>query len=108
MTSRWEAPAGYDYSSILEFIARIECIHDEAEDFDGYPEIDLTNSGLSPYTLERWLESVMGYELGDTVTNGWQWDFWTTMTKPGHKSLSINGTGATFELKLSVKEDEYL
>ncbi len=67
-------------------------------------ELDFSDTELSPYTLQKLIEE-LGYEDEDTETNGWQWDFWTTMKKKDHKDLCISGTGITFELKLSMKEE---
>lgn len=101
MASRWEATKELKekYTLVLkEFINKVELVEDEL------PEIDLSDSGLSPYTLQKMLED-MGYEETNTETNGWQWDFWITMEKDGYKPLWIMGTGITFTLVLSAKED---
>lgn len=86
---------------IEEFIHQVETI-DPLSDTP-LLEIDLSDTELNPYTLETLLEG-LGYEKTDHDSNGWQYDFWVTMQKDGCKSLSVNGTGATFELKLSEKE----
>ena len=86
---------------IQQFIHQVDAIHSLSD--TPLLNLNLSDSGLSPYTLEKLLEE-LGYESTDQVSNGWQYDFWITMQKDGHKSLSINGTGATFTLKLSEKE----
>jgi len=86
---------------VKEFINQVETI-DRLSDTP-LLTIDLSDTELNPYTLEN-LIKVLGYENTDHDSNGWQYDFWITMRKDGCKTLSIEGTGAIFELKLTEKE----
>lgn len=63
-------------------------------------ELDLSDTGLNPYTLKELLINEFGYKEDDDKfdTNGWQMDFWIYLNKPNHVSLCITGTG---ELHLS-------
>lgn len=74
----------------------------EAEDFEG-SELRLTDTELNPYTLWKLLEE-LGYEKTEFDDNGWQMDFWIEFTKEGFQTLTIAGTGITFELTLMVRE----
>ncbi|EJW13952.1 hypothetical protein M5X02_30715 [Paenibacillus alvei] len=90
------------YTPIIQgFIDKLEAMNpDEQEDL---LEINLSDTGLNPYTLQELLES-LGYEKTDFDDNGWQMDFWITMEKNGCKSIVIEGTGIIFELKLRENE----
>ena len=72
---------------------------------DDFIELDFTNQGLSPWQLVHLLEEI-GYERGETETNGWEMDFWIFFSKEGCKTIVIAGIGMTFELKLTTNEDE--
>lgn len=99
---RWSLSdeVGKMYEKMIEkFIIAIESSTPE----DKLLEIDLSNTELNPYTLQALLEG-LGYEVTERDNNGWQLDFWINMEKPNFKNLSINGTGITFELKLSELE----
>ena len=70
--------------------------------------LELSDTGLNPYTLKLLLE-MFGYKEVEFDSNGWQWDYWWTMKNENAKSeltreLVIWGTGITFELKLSNAE----
>lgn len=71
-------------------------------------ELDLSDTELNPYTLKNLLIDEFGYEEDEDEfdTNGWQMDFWIYLNKPGHSSLSITGTGITFELNLNYCEGD--
>lgn len=74
----------------------------EAEEFEG-EELILTDTELNPYMLWKLLEE-LGYKKTEFEDNGWQMDFWITFTKQGFQTLTIAGTGITFELNLLVRE----
>lgn len=82
---------------VKEFINKVE-----SEEF---PEdiLQLTDTELNPYALWKLLEE-LGYEEVNTDRNGWQMDFWITFKKEGFKTLTIEGTGITFEFKLYVRD----
>lgn len=87
---------------IQGFIDKLEAMNpDEQEEL---LEIDVSDTGLNPHTLQELLES-LGYEKTNYDDNGWQMDFWITMEKSGFKPLSIDGTGIIFELFLREKEE---
>lgn len=102
MASRWELSNELQNKYIPIVQAFIDKI--ESEDEDESSELDLSDTGLSPYTMQKLLEG-MGYEEKDVDTNGWQWDFWITMTKEGFKPLCLSGTGITFTMQLSRQEE---
>jgi hypothetical protein len=81
---------------VQEFIKKLEANEEEN------PKLNLSDTKLNPYTLIELLEE-LGYSKEDQDENGWQMDFWITMTKQGCKSLCIGGTGITFELNLSER-----
>jgi hypothetical protein len=66
--------------------------------------IDLSDTALTPFTLVKILQN-MGYEEEDQTSNGWQLDYWITLTKEDCKSLYIKGAAITFELILAEKEE---
>lgn len=59
--------------------------------------IDFYNKGISPYQLKSILEDELGFEDGGIDRNGWEMDFWITMSKDGVDYM-IAGTGITFEM----------
>ena len=75
----------------------------EEDQKDNRGELDLTDTELNPYTLWKLLEK-LGYKKDEMEINGWEIDFWITFVKEGFKSLEIDCTGITFEMKLNVKE----
>lgn len=85
-------------SEIIKYISNVE----KNGQIDA---LELTGSELSPYTLGTLLEN-LGYKKDDIDTNGWEWDFWIKYIKEGSKSLCIFGTGITFELNLSYREED--
>ncbi|WP_263117560.1 hypothetical protein [Bacillus subtilis] len=102
--SRWKLTEEVEekHSPIVkEFIKKIEEIG--PDDQTDLLEIDLSDTDLNPYTLQKLLES-FGYQETERDVNGWQFDFWITMEKSGFKSLQINVTGVTFELMLTEVE----
>lgn len=82
---------------IQEFINKVEAVEFPDE------SLELTDTELNPYTLGLLLEE-FGYEKVDIDENGWQMDFWITFEKEGYKTLTIEGTGITFEFKLYVRD----
>jgi len=81
---------------IQEFINQVESNPNE------HVQIDLSDTKLNPSTLIELLEK-FGYENTNQEDNGWQFDFWITMEKENNVNLSVEGTGITFELRLSTK-----
>ena len=86
---------------IKNFINKLESI--DPEESRNYLKKDFSDTKLNPSKLKELLE-ILGYEETDMDTNGWEWDFWITMSKEGYKDISINGCGMTFELLLSETE----
>ena len=80
------------------------------EELEARFKLDLSDKELNPSRLSYLLRE-LGYEDDETEDNGWQWDFWWTYKKEGVsfpsgcEALKISGTGATFELVLSVDAD---
>jgi hypothetical protein len=94
--SRWEVSGQVreDFTPIVSaFIEKVNKTENE-------DELDLSDTKLNPYTLKKLLEELGYIDDGNMDTNGWQLDYWIPMSKEGSRSLSINGTGITFELKL--------
>lgn len=85
--------------SVEDFIKKLETTND-----GDYVEKDFSDTELNPYTLGILLED-LGYERINQDDNGWQMDFWITYEKEGCKPISLQGTGITFELKLSEIEE---
>lgn len=81
---------------IKEFIQQVE------EHPNEHLTIDLSDTKLNPSTLIELLET-FGYENTNQEDNGWQFDFWITMEKENSVPLSVEGTGITFELRLTTK-----
>lgn len=84
--------------SVQDFINDLEAVNvDEATEF---LVKDFSDTELNPYTLQLLLET-FGYEEDGREDNGWELDFWITMSKKGYRPISIQGRGILFELKLS-------
>lgn len=66
--------------------------------------LDLSDSGLNPYTIGEILEE-LGWEVQDRRDNGWQMDFWIIYEKDGCPDIQVRGTGITFEVFLSGVEN---
>lgn len=65
--------------------------------------LNLTEVGvMNPSRLRDILTDIIGYKEDDTRTdfNGWEWDFWFYFNHPDLPSLTMRGTGMTFELYL--------
>lgn len=81
-----------------KFIPMIEEFVIKAKEF---PEtknfIDFYNQGISPTQLKDILVDDLGFEVKDFDRNGWQMDFWITLSKDGIDYM-IAGTGMTFEM----------
>jgi len=84
---------------IQEFIDKIETM-DYVDEESG---LNLSDTELNGYTLWKLLED-LGYEQTELDHNGWQMDFWIRFEKEGFKTLSVDGTGITFELALNVRD----
>lgn len=67
------------------------------------PDLNLSDTKLNPYTLGLLLTD-LGYEEVEVDYNGWELDFWIKYSKRRHSSVTITGTGITFELKLSQRD----
>lgn len=103
--NRWELSEDVKEKHTLvvqEFINQVE-LNKPQNDSD-LLEINLSDTELNPFTLQKLLES-LGYQETDHHNEGWQLEYRITMQKDGFKSLDINGSGITFELKLSEKEE---
>lgn len=89
----------------VRYLPVVKDFIENLEKWDGedYFEKDFSDTELNPYTLGMILEE-LGYERVNQDDNGWQMDFWITYEKEGYKSISLEGTGITFELKLSEIE----
>lgn len=80
------------------------------EELEDKFKLDLSDTEMNPSRVGELLKE-LGYENDETEDNGWQWDFWWTYRKDGVsfpsgcEALKISGTGATFELVLSVTTD---
>lgn len=78
---------------------------DKLESYEGDPsEVfkDFSKTELNPYTLGIILTD-LGYEEDGFDQNGWEMDFWITYKKPGFKTLTLTGTGITFEMVLRAE-----
>ena len=80
------------------------------EELEARFKMDLSDTEMNPSRVAELLKE-LGYGDDETEDNGWQWDFWWTYKKDGVsfpsgcEALKISGTGATFELVLSVDTD---
>lgn len=83
---------------VQQFINELEVVVDP-DDCD-LLEKDFSGTELNPYTLCKLLED-LGYEVEDRNDNGWELDFWITMSKSDFKNIIVQGTGIIFELMLS-------
>ncbi|MFF2532504.1 hypothetical protein ACFVS2_26915 [Brevibacillus sp. NPDC058079] len=102
MTNRWALTDEVKQKFmpvIQEFISKLESMENTSE----LLEIDLSDTELNPYTLQKLLES-MGYEETNRGDNGWQLDYWIKMRKSEFKPLLVKGKAITFELILSENE----
>lgn len=95
---------------IQEFLTKMENLtYDEIENMDNEEFcLKLSNTELRPYTLLELMRE-FGYGNEEFKDNGWELDFWITISKNGSypstcEELCIHGCGMTFELNLSVKE----
>lgn len=68
-------------------------------------KIDLTQKDLCPENVIDVLRN-MGYEDEDYDTNGWEQDTWISFFKEGEKPLMLFYCGRTFEMNLSILEEE--
>lgn len=79
---------------ILEYLKKLG----KAEDV----ELELTGSGLAPYHLWKILEE-LGYTDNDIDDNGWEQDFWITLTKTNAPGVVIEACGMTQEVRLKPR-----
>lgn len=93
-----------------EYFDKIENFSDEEVEKINYEEltIDFSDKGINPWQLKTLLEE-FGYEEVELDNNGWQLDFWISMTRRDSKrfnstceNIVIEGCGMTFELKLYI------
>lgn len=85
---------------LQEFIDRIEAASEE----EVYSiQLNLTDKGINPAQIWDILEE-LGYEENYEDYNGWQLDFWIKFEKEGCRTISMSGTGITFEVLLEVQE----
>lgn len=85
-----------------KFIPMIEEFIKKAEkDSDTKEYIDFYNQGISPYQLKTILIDDLGFEEIDMDRNGWEMDYWITLSKNGIDYV-IAGTGITFEMVFRV------
>ena len=85
---------------IQEFINRIESA---SEDEVYSIQLNLTDQGINPYQIWSLLND-LGYEDDYVDHNGWELDFWIKFEKEGFKTITMTGTGITFEVLLEVQE----
>lgn len=83
---------------VQDFINRVEAV--DIETATELLEQDFSDTELNPATLTDILEG-LEYEVDDRDDNGWELDFWITMTKDKCRQIRIEGCGMTFELKLT-------
>jgi hypothetical protein len=95
---------------IQDFLNKMETLTaDEVENMENDKfSLKLSDTELRPYTLLELLRE-FGYGDEEFDDNGWELDFWITISKDGSypstcEKLCIHGCGMTFELNLSVKE----
>lgn len=83
---------------LQEFIDRIEAAsEDEVYDI----QLNLTDQGINPAQISELLIS-LGYEDDYVDYNGWQLDFWIKFEKEDCRTITMRGTGITFEVLLEV------
>lgn len=60
---------------------------------------EFKHSNITTLMVEKHME-LHGWEVGEFVTNGWQYDWWQPFTKDG-KSFTAHGSGyyGTFEFR---------
>lgn len=63
--------------------------------------IDFYHKGISPIQLKDILVGDLGFEEKDFERNGWEMDFWITLSKDGVDYMIV-GTGITFEMIFKV------
>lgn len=95
MSNRYELTTEVKNEYFTKVVHAIEKIENSNECI----KISFADTKLNPYTLSQLLVD-LGYEEGEIEINGWEMDFWITFTKDGCKTLSLNGTGITFDMYL--------
>lgn len=63
--------------------------------------LDLYGKGIAPYPLQTILIEDFGFEEVDFDRNGWEMDYWITLSKNGQNFI-IAGTGMTHEITLQL------
>lgn len=98
MENRWEVTQEQKdkfIPMINEFIEKMK------ENPNKTASIDFYNQGISPTQLKDILIDELGFEYKDMDRNGWEMDFWITLSKDGIDYM-IAGTGMTFEMVLRL------
>lgn len=65
--------------------------------------LDLSDKDINPAIAVKLLEE-LGWTNNDIDRNGWQMDFWATMSHPNGYELCVEGCGYTFNMALTVRE----
>ena len=85
---------------LQDFIDRIEAASEE----EVYSiQLNLTDKGINPAQVWDILEA-LGYEEDYVDHNGWELDFWINFEKEDCRTITMRGTGITFEVLLEVQE----
>lgn len=102
---------------LTEYFTKLESLTDaEVERLENKEmQLDLYDSGLSPYTLKCLLEEHFGYEKISQNNNGWEMDLWINLRRKDNKTfdstceaMTIQSCGQTFTLILTPTEMMYL
>lgn len=86
---------------LQDFIDRIEAASEE----EVYSiQLNLTDKGINP--AQVWdILNVLGYEDEYLDHNGWELDFWIKFEKEDCRTITMSGTGITFEVLLKVVQE---
>lgn len=105
-TNRWELTDEIRNgigTKIKDWLDYIETNFHILQEEKSYEELDLTDCGINPYQLCKFLEE-LGFERYDFDDNEWEMDYWIYFRRNGFKPY-IRGTGIIHELKLVVDFD---
>lgn len=82
----------------------IPIIKEYLEKVKSNPEevLDLYGKGIAPYPLQTILLEDFGFEEVSFDNNGWELDYWITLSKDGQHFV-IAGTGMTHEIVLRLE-----